>query len=150
MEGFAVQCFRDERKYGVGSTHVQQDKHGDSVQDAYVIFGARPADSMQFVQHSRVLMGERSGSVSQQKLTASKSTTPLRRRKKDPHRPRGYVSAFNYFVKARRAAYVRDEQVMRLRCLVGMSTILNSPRQSYFYHNQRPAANRVLLHASRK
>lgn len=111
MEGFAVQYSREKANGGVGSTRTQ-DKHGGRVQDAYVIFGARPPDSMRFVQHSRGLMGEHScSSESQAQVIASKSTTPLRRRRKDPHRPRGYVSAFNYFVKARRAAYVRDEQV---------------------------------------
>lgn len=151
MEGFAVQYSRDERD-GVGSTQMQQ-TNGDSVQDAYVIFGARPSESMRFVQHSRVLMGEHSSSSSsQQKLTASKGTTTLRRRKKDPHRPRGYVSAFNYFVKARRAAYVRDEQVMRLPWLVGMSTIRNFHQVVLLDHNQTTTSRQpnVILHISRK
>lgn len=113
MEGFAFQYSRYKGTGGVGSTHTQKEKHRDSVQDAYVIFGARTLDSTRFVQHSRVLMGEHiSPTESQPRVAAAKSTAPPRRRRKDPHRPRGYVSAFNYFVKARRAAYVRDEQVM--------------------------------------
>ncbi|CAN0023586.1 unnamed protein product [Pylaiella littoralis] len=121
MEGFAFQNSRDEGKAGVGSTCTQE-KHEDIVQDAYVIFGARPPDSMRFVQHSLVITSEHSCDFaeSQPRVTASKCITPLKRRKKDPHRPRGYVSAFNYFVKARRAAYVRDEQVICLSSLVGL------------------------------
>ncbi|CAM9380578.1 unnamed protein product, partial [Hapterophycus canaliculatus] len=98
-EGSSVQ-------YAMGKQHP-------SVQDAFVIFTAHPAGSERFVQRSRaVVSGDSTCSEAHVAMSAGTiSSKKMRKTKKDPRGPRGYVSDFNFYVKAKRPAYVRDAQV---------------------------------------
>ncbi|CAN0002101.1 unnamed protein product [Ectocarpus fasciculatus] len=93
---------------GLVSTGKEEMYH-NSVQDAFVIFNTHPSGSTRFIEQSRALTSGHTRS-SEARRMVPKKTSPPRRRRKDPNRPRGYVSAFNFFVKDKRSAYVRDAQ----------------------------------------
>lgn len=101
---------------GLVSTGKEEMYH-NSVEDAFVIFNTHPSGSTRFVEHSRALTSGHTRSSEACRMVLKKASPP-RRRRKDPNRPRGYVSAFNFFVKDKRSAYVRDAQVTRLSLLV--------------------------------
>lgn len=108
MEGFAVQYSGEPGKDHYST--LAQEKHSEPVQDAYLIFGTRPSDHMRFVQHSRTMRCDKSScSESEARVTFKKTKL---RRKKDPARPRGYTSGFNFFVKETTPKYPRLEKVM--------------------------------------
>lgn len=64
------------------------------VQDAYALFTTPPPGGEQYVPTVQPIVHE--------------TARPSRRHKRDPNRPRGYVSAFNFFVQDKRPAYVQN------------------------------------------
>lgn len=88
-------------QFSQGSTDVDdlgtEDPRADQtsvVQDAYAVFTTPPPGGKQFVQQVRPI--------------AHETARPSKRHKRDPNRPRGYISAFNFFVQDKRPAYVQN------------------------------------------
>lgn len=110
LESFAVQYMsgKDNGRDCAKSTHGQ---HVSGFQDAFLIFGKDPSDRTHFVQHARALMSQNVRRVDAEPRATFKGITP-RRRKKDPKRPKGYVSGFNFFVIDQTKALVRESKVM--------------------------------------
>ena len=114
-EGLSVHYFRtmveDDH---LGLTPIQHCGQ-DSVQDAFVIFGPHSFERVRFGQHARVLGHGRSRSSKPQARVSYESATAPKRHKKDPNRPRGYISAFNFFVKDKRPTYVQGRPNAQVR-----------------------------------
>eukprot|EP00904_Undaria_pinnatifida_P011896 jgi/Undpi1/7837/HiC_scaffold_23.g10310.m2 len=93
-------------------TMVENDpmQHGrkNSVQDAFVIFGRHSHDAVRLGPHPRALVHGKHRPSKPQARVAYESATAPKRHKKDPNRPRGYISAFNFFVKDKRPTYVQN------------------------------------------
>ncbi|CAM9233608.1 unnamed protein product [Laminaria digitata] len=108
MEGLSVHYFRtmveDDH---LGLTPVQRSRQ-ENVQDAFIIFGTHSRDPVRFGQHALSLGHGRSRPSKPQARVAYESATAPKRHKKDPNRPRGYISAFNFFVKDKRPTYVQS------------------------------------------
>lgn len=91
-------------------THVDKESFGatgpsSAVQDAYTIFSTQPLGGPQ----ARTVVKESIRfSKSQARAVAYEDARPPKRRKKDPNRPRGYISAFNFFVQDKRRTYVQN------------------------------------------
>lgn len=93
-------------------THLDKESSGPtghssstSVQDAYTIFCTQPVGGPQ----ARTVVKESTRfSKSQARAVAYEDARPSKRRKKDPNRPRGYISAFNFFVQDKRRTYVQN------------------------------------------
>lgn len=64
------------------------------VHDAYIVFATPPPGGERYVP--------------QVQAGAQETAKPSKRHKRDPSRPRGYISAFNYFVQDKRQAYVQN------------------------------------------
>lgn len=61
--------------------------------------------------------------------TTSLATNCVKRRRKDPLRPRGYMSAFNFFARDCRSRLLNDNPSLQVRCLiVRLSMLLRSGR----------------------
>lgn len=76
-----------------------------AVQDSYTIFGTQALGGSQ----ARAMVKESTRfSKPQARAVAYEDARPSKRRKKDPNRPRGYISAFNFFVQDKRRTYVQN------------------------------------------
>ncbi|CAM9287343.1 unnamed protein product [Ascophyllum nodosum] len=71
------------------------------VEDGYIIFGPEGSGA----KHTS------------SELMIDKSNATTKRHKRDPNHPRGYISAFNFFVKDRRPSYVQNGQNAQGRSL---------------------------------
>ena len=92
-------------------------QHGrkNSVQDAFVIFGRHSHDAVRLGPHPRALVHGKHRPSKPQARVAYESATAPKRHKKDPNRPRGYISAFNFFVKDKRPTYVQNRPNAQVR-----------------------------------
>lgn len=86
-----VQASADVEHLGAGETRGER---AEVVHDAYIVFATPPPGGERYVP--LVQAG------------AQETTRPSKRHKRDPSRPRGYISAFNYFVQDKRQAYVQN------------------------------------------
>lgn len=109
-ESFAVQYTGGE-DIDHGRATSTNGNNSSRFQDSLLIFGKDPSDRVHFLQHSRALVSERSKYIDSEAWATSKGTT-RGRRKRDPKRPKGYVSGFNHFVQEQTPAYVRATKVM--------------------------------------
>ncbi len=146
-ESLAVQYTvgEDDDHCGARSTNG---KNSSRFQDALLIFGKDPSHRVHFLQHSLALMSERSKYIDSGARDSGARATPKGitrgRRKRDPKRPKGYVSGFNHFVREQTPAYVRETKVMHrslwiLRCY-------SSPPQVLFWTSlHRPSEFHVLF-----
>ena len=114
-EGLSVHYFRKMVEEDHISLTPIQDGRQNNVQDAFVIFGTHTRDPVRFSQHASALGRAKIRASKPQARVAYESGTAPKRQKKDPNRPRGYISAFNFFVKDKRPAYVQSRPNAQVR-----------------------------------